>query len=140
MLVVSIVTLSSSADSLCPGDGVVFTCVTDTGRLVWDINDDITQAFYSPAELNSITIASDIFTIVLYNITGELNNVFHSSISAVHVPIAYNGATIRCSDQLNSSEKVIVLGMLNSCLKYFTFQHSVYRASSITTSQFSCLL
>ena len=28
------VTLSSSADSLCPGDGVVFTCVTDTGRLI----------------------------------------------------------------------------------------------------------
>ena len=41
----SVVTLSSSADSLCPGDGVVFTCVTDTGQLEWDIGSAVRQ-FY----------------------------------------------------------------------------------------------
>ena len=46
-----IVTLSSSADSLCPGDGVVFTCVTDTGRLVWDIK-NTAVSFHSSAYLN----------------------------------------------------------------------------------------
>ena len=43
----SVVTLSSSADSLCPGDGVVFTCVTDTGQLEWDIGSAVRQFYYN---------------------------------------------------------------------------------------------
>ena len=106
-----IVTLSSSADILCPGDGVVFTCVTDTGQFIWNINDYSTQAFYSPAALN-ITVASDIFNIVLRNISGEDNNIYHSTATAFHVPITYNGTSIRCSDKMNFSEKTIAMGIL----------------------------
>ena len=94
MCIVILVTLSSSADSLCPGDGVVFTCVIDTGRLVWDIK-DTAVSFHSPALLNN-AIQLDIFTITLLNITGA---------NAAHVPINYNGmpvaigqtAKVKCS-------------------------------------------
>ena len=94
---------------------MVFTCVTDTEQLlIWNINDDSTQAFYSPAALN-VPVASDIFIIVLRNITGDDNNIYHSTVTADHVPITYNGTTIRCSDNINSSEKTIAIGIL-SCL------------------------
>ena len=41
------VTLDSSADSVCPGDTVVFTCATDTGELIWNVNG--TLLYYSNA-------------------------------------------------------------------------------------------
>ena len=53
--------------------------------------------------------------IVLRNITGEDNNIYHSTVTADHVPITYNGTTIRCSDNIYSSEKTIAIGIL-SCL------------------------
>ena len=112
------VTLSSSADSLCPGDGVVFTCVTDTGRLTWDIttNHTSSQSFYYPAQLTApLNSAShEIFNITLHNITGENNSTYHSTVTAVHVPITYNGTTVACRGALgtNKSERTIVIGML----------------------------
>ena len=33
--------LTSSADSVCPGDTVMFPCVTDTGRLLWIVNNSV---------------------------------------------------------------------------------------------------
>ena len=108
------VTLSSSADSLCPGDGVVFTCVTDTGRLIWDINTDHTHSnsFHSPAQLTAPPAYYEIFNITLHNITGENNNTYHSTVTAVHVPITYNGTTVECSGQFNANkpEKTIAIG------------------------------
>ena len=117
LLIMYTVTLSSSADSLCPGDGVVFTCVTDTGRLIWDISDitnTLQQTFHSPAQLNK-NIAQDIFIITLLNITGESDNIYHSTVTAVHVPITYNGTTVACSGQvnalgINNPERTIVIG------------------------------
>ena len=46
---------------------MVFTCVTDTGRLKWDINNQI-QSFHSPMQLN-IPVAKDIFITVLRNVS-----------------------------------------------------------------------
>ena len=59
------------------------------GQLIWNINDYSTQAFYSPAALN-VPVASDIFIIVLRNITGEDNNIYHSTVTVDHIPITYN--------------------------------------------------
>ena len=102
-----IVTLRSSADSLCPGDGVVFTCVTDTGRLVWDIK-DTAVTFHSPMQLN-IAIPLDIFNVTLLKKSG---NIFHSTATAVHVPINYNGTTVQCRGQniANRQQRSIVIG------------------------------
>ena len=107
--------MSSSADSLCPGDGVVFTCVTDTGRLIWDITTDHThsyKSFHSPAQLTDPPAYHEIFNITLHNITGESGNIYHSTVTAVHVPITYNGTTVACSGQfgVNKSERTIIIG------------------------------
>ena len=94
------VTLSSSADSLCPGDGVVFTCVTETssnGRLVWDINNQI-QTYHLEAQLNG-SVTKDIFTTVLYNvIENNSSKIYYSNATAENVSIAYNGTVVECSD------------------------------------------
>ena len=82
------VTLSSSADSLCPGDGVVFTCVTETnnGRLVWDIDNHI-QSYHSETQLNGSAI-KDIFTTILYNvIENNSSKIYIISNLLVIVPI-----------------------------------------------------
>ena len=95
LLIMCTVTLSSSADSkLCPGDGVVFSCVTDTGRLAWDIKDS-TLSFHSPAQLNYIIPLDTVFNVTLLNITG---NMYHSTANAVDdVPINYHDVTVSCS-------------------------------------------
>ena len=99
-----VVTLSSSADSLCPGDGVVFTCVTDTGRLVWDIKHS-TASFHSTAQLNTpIQLDNTVFNVTLLNITG---NIYHSTATAVHVPANYNGVAVACSSGLTDVEEEI---------------------------------
>ena len=102
-----IVTLSSSADSLCPGDGVVFTCVTDTGRLVWDIN-HTALSFHSSAYL-SIRTEVDVFNVTLLSITG---NTYHSTATAVHVPVSYNGTIVACRGQniANKQQRIILIG------------------------------
>ena len=87
---------------------MVFTCVTDTGRLVWDIK-DTAVSFHSTAQLNGPSVNAEIFTIVLHNITGD---TYYSTATAVHVPITYNGTTVECRGQNIASrqQKSIVLG------------------------------
>ena len=105
------VTLTSSADILCPGDTVVFTCVTtDTGRLVWEItHNNIKQSFYSPAQIN-IPVNMDIFTLTLLNVTNS--NTYQSTAVAHNVSVDYNGAKVSCSDDIELSSKLsAIIGM-----------------------------
>ena len=97
----------------------MFTCVTDTGRLIWDIANDHTyhlyKSFHSPTQLTDPPAYYEIFNITLHNITGESGNIYHSTVTAVHVPITYNGTTVACSGQVNAlginkSERTIVIG------------------------------
>ena len=103
--------LKSSSTTLCPGGTVVFTCVTDTGRLIWTINDVISQSFHSPAHFN-IAIHNDIFTLLLHNITGESNNTYHSTVTATNVSLAYNETITLCSDGPDASEEksIVTIG------------------------------
>ena len=94
------VTLTSSADILCPGDTVVFTCVTDTGRLVWEIN-KTKQTFHSPALLN-IPIKLDIFTLTLLNVTNS--NTYQSTAFVHNVSVDYNWTSVKCIDGGQSSD------------------------------------
>ena len=109
----SIVTLSSSADNLCPGDGVVFTCVTDTGRLVWDIMHS-SISYHSTALLNKVIQLDTVFNTTLLSITG---NIYHSTATAAHVPVSYNGTTVECNGVVSAehiipdkAETILVVG------------------------------
>ena len=97
------VTLTSSADILCPGDTVVFTCVTDTGRLVWKVG-KTKQSFHSPPLIN-IPIPLDIFTLTLLNVTNS--STYLSTAVAHNVSVDYNWKFVKCIDggQATSNNK-----------------------------------
>ena len=71
---------------------MVFTCVTDTGRLIWDIKHS-SISYHSIAQLNHIIPLDSVFNVTLLSITG---NTYHSTATAVHVPVSYNGTTVEC--------------------------------------------
>ena len=103
------VTLTSSADILHPGDTVVFTCVTDTGRLVWEINGKNNRhSFHSPDQINMYSTVEN-FTLTLLSVT---NNSIYQSIAVAHnISVDYNGAELSCSDGsvLNPEQLSIII-------------------------------
>ena len=91
------VILTASPNSLCPGDTVVLTCVTDTGRLDWTFGKTVTLSFYKADQIG-IPLNKNFFTVILYNITGDDNNTFWSTATVSHhVPLNYS-ETVSCSD------------------------------------------
>ena len=76
---------------------MVLTCVTDTGRLDWKIGKYETLSFYKADQIG-IPLNKSVFTVILYNITGEDNNIFWATASVRHhVPLNYS-ETVSCSD------------------------------------------
>ena len=104
------VTLTSSADSVCPGDTVVFTCVTDTGQLAW-LSNGHNSLYYSAGQP---TWTVYIFTVKLCNVTGM---IFISTATLHNVQLSHNGTVIICSDTtfIGSSikETVQISGMIS---------------------------
>ena len=93
------VTLTSSADSVCPGDTVVFTCVTDTAPLVWStsVNEHV-KVYYSSDQVNKPAVnLGGIFIVKLVNTTGQ----FESTATAHNVSSDYNGVNIICGNTVN---------------------------------------
>ena len=79
---------------------MVFTCVTDTGRLVWDLTyDNIKHSFHSPAQIN-VPVTEGVFTLTLLNVT---NTTYQSTAVAHNISVDYNWTTVKCSDAWLSS-------------------------------------
>ena len=109
---ITTVTLTSSADSVCPGDTVVFTCVTDTAPLVWSTSvNDLVKVYYSSDQVNEPAVnLGGIISVKLVNTTGQ----FESTAIAYNVSPDYNGVKIACkndvSDQTYSNTRSIIIG------------------------------
>ena len=73
----TVVTLTSSTDSVCPGDTVVFSCVTDTVRLLWTVNNSVDQvhSFHSISQIKMV-VTKQIFELELVNVTGIGNKMY----------------------------------------------------------------
>ena len=97
------VTLTSSADRVCPGDTVVFTCVTDTLPLIWKYN-GVYKLYFSPNQVNetSTTLFDGAFNVQLNTGTtvGFVSNAVATSIS-----LNYDGTNITCSDSINNRKR-----------------------------------
>ena len=139
------VTLDSSADIVCPGDTVVFTCVTDTGELIWNVNgfnDVLYEKMIEKKEQTSLSIFQ-------LNITNKIGNYFVSTATVINVHLDYNGTSISCSDSSTphiaetDTKSVITSGILTQylyvCMCTSLRSHYAYRAS-ISTYQFDLLL
>ena len=113
------VTLTSSADSVCPGDTVVFTCVTDTGELAW-LSNGHNFLYYSVEQLAS---AVNIFSVKLCNVSGM---IFISTATLHNTQVGHNGTVLTCSDMVykgsSVTETVQVSGMIkeNKVLVFFS--------------------
>ena len=70
--------LTPSADSVCPGDTVMFTCVTDTGKLLWIVNNSVWHV--TPLTMQIMT--EQIFKFLLVNVTGIDNK--HICLQLLH--------------------------------------------------------
>ena len=90
------VTLTSSADRVCPGDTLVFTCVTDTLPLIWTYN-GLSKVYYSPNQINetNATLFDGAFRLQLNTTVGFVSNAVATSIS-----LNYDGTNITCSDDI----------------------------------------
>ena len=109
MYVYCSVTLTSSVDSVCPGDTVVFTCVTDTGKLLWRIiNINNQYLFSNPGQIN-MNVTKDIFTLVLLNVTGTNTSIIWSTATAHHVPLYYSERNISCFDSDERPPKTLTI-------------------------------
>ena len=82
----------SSSNQTCPGDTVTYTCVTDTGELVWRENNSqqvlFAEYIHSPQQL-------DIFTVNLTKISGM---VIESTATISNVLLQHNSTILSCSD------------------------------------------
>ena len=104
------VVLESSSNQTCPGDTVTYTCVTDTGQLVWRENNKhqalFTINYHPPQQL-------DILTVNLTNISGM---VIVSTATINNVLLEHNGTVLVCSDNVipqladTTNRTVIILG------------------------------
>ena len=94
---------------MCPGDTVVFTCVTDTAPLIWSSN-GTTETYFTPSQVNQTAQTLDIFSLQLVATTGG----FTSTATIHKVSLYQNGANITCSDNANddsgSKKESIVIG------------------------------
>ena len=91
---------------------MVLTCVTDTGQLIWDIRHSLIS-YHSTAQLNKVIQLDTVFNTTLLHITG---NTYHSTATAAHVPVSYNGTTVECKGVVNAlhgtykAETILVVG------------------------------
>ena len=116
------VTLTSSADSVCSGNTVVFTCVTDTGRLIWTVNKSVNLvSFHSTKHIKTI-VTEQIFKLELVNVSGTNNQMYLSTATAHNVLPDYNGTKIACvdGDQTNTAMTLYVL--IGEKLYLYSFQ------------------
>ena len=86
--------LESSSNQTCPGDTVIYTCVTDTGQLVWRENNKdqvlFNTNYHLPQQL-------DVFTVNLTSISGM---VIVSTATINNVLIHHSGTVLTCSDNV----------------------------------------
>ena len=85
------VTLDSSADSVCPGDTIVFTCATDTGELLWAVGDSKTLF------ITNITMPI-VFPTFDLKLLSQNGKNFTSTATIDNVHLDHNGTAISCSD------------------------------------------
>ena len=82
-IIIPTVMLESSSNQTCPGDTVTYTCVTDTGQLVWRENNKaqtlFTIDYHPPQQLDIFTVnVTSISGLVIVS-TATINNVLHHS-------------------------------------------------------------
>ena len=80
---------SPSYDIVCPGDTLVFTCITNEGGVSWRIN--------GPNRIITNDHKTDQLNGFLLSITNITNNTITSTATNMSVPLQLNGTVVDCS-------------------------------------------
>ena len=100
-----IVNLTSSADGdVCPGDTVVFTCVTDTGQLQWTGSVNAHYTHYDMPQPVRVATKSGIFDVELINKTGM---ILVSTATAYNVSLTDDGQNFTCAGNPNNPNSAV---------------------------------
>ena len=86
---------------------MVFTCVTDTGRLIWEPLNPINRHSFHSSTQKPVT--KDIFTLTLLNVTNS--STYRSTATVHNISVNYNGTEVSCTDGpvLNSNELSVTI-------------------------------
>ena len=105
VITVRITIFLRSDSDVCPGDTVVFTCITDTGQLQWINDDGDNEVYYPTSQVNdpAVTLSGGIFVLKLINAS---NNTFVSTATAHNVSLNNDGVNITCNSDVNNPDRI----------------------------------
>ena len=111
---------------MCPGDTVVFTCVTDTGQLQWSNDDGDTKLYCLNTQICSNESAVNFNGIFVLKLINSSANRFESTATAHNVALSNDGLNITCVGSINDPDsfetKSIKIGWNNKYkLHYINF-------------------
>ena len=72
---------------VCPGDRLVFTCITNSGTVIWRADNGAVREIINPVMLGS----------VLFKIIDKNGNVVTSTATIESVSLSLNGMMVGCS-------------------------------------------
>ena len=108
--------------SICPGDGVTFTCVVSITSITnWRVNSggDETDCNYLHNSPNTDTCGpGGIFTSSVTDVNGDPRN---SSLSVDSITSDLSGTSVRCADgivNIIGSRDICVIGIMLICVSY----------------------
>ena len=119
---------SPSYDIVCPGDTLVFTCITsyqETGGVSWRINgSNCVLTSYKTNQFNGFLLA----------ITDNVTNTITSTATNVSAPLLLNGTVIDCSGDLVNYSNTLTVHIAGKIYNEHIMNHyvSMYRCTSIS--------
>ena len=88
------VILESLSNKTCPGGPVVFTCITDTGELLWELSHKGENTYYNTEQDNK----EEDLGIFIVNVTDVSGKMLISTATVYSVHLHDNGTVISCHD------------------------------------------
>ena len=86
------VILKSLSNKTCPGGPVVFTCITDTGELLWELSHNAENTYYNTEQDNK----GEDLGIFIVNVTDVSGKMLISTATVYNVHLHDNGTVISC--------------------------------------------
>ena len=101
---------SPSYTPVCPGDTVIFTCSSTTGRVSWALNSDGTNSigYTNSDQLDAPPTQLGIFTVDLVSANGSN---FTSTATVHNVTISQTGTDIYCAIEIGNFNQMDTLNV-----------------------------
>ena len=79
---------------------MVFTCVTDTGQLIWENDDGLIKSYFSTSQVGDDAVSDFGGIFLLKFIHANSNGTFVSTATVQTITLTDDGKNITCRDKL----------------------------------------